>query len=105
MHGDAIEAERMAWLAKAPLKAGEQALIVIRAPTVHKLEPRLRPWTQEPSCGPFTPLRPLAPLEHDGSFSILRLAPLKNVGGQILYVPATFEQGDVSYYWRLNPVD
>lgn len=102
-HADAVEPERMPWLATAIVGADEQATIIIDARSIKQLEPQVRPWSREPSYAPFTPLLPSGSVERNGAFAIVRLTPLKDASDQLLYVPVIFDQGDVTYYWRLNP--
>lgn len=102
-HGDAIEPEWMPWLATAILGADEQAAIIIDAQSVKQVEPHVRPWSQEPSYAPFTPLLSFGSVERNGVVTIVRLSSLKDASDRLLYVPVTFGQGDVAYYWRLNP--
>jgi hypothetical protein len=103
VHGDAIEPERMPWLATALVGVDEPALIIIEAPSVKQLEPQVRPWSPEPSYAPFTPLLLAAPVERNGAFVIVKLTPLKEASEHLLLLPVTFDHGDVAYYWRLQP--
>jgi hypothetical protein len=101
----AIEPEYMRWLATAALSGDEQPVLIVNSSAVKTVEPQIRPWTQEPDYRPFTPLEQQAGVERNGEFSVVTLSPLNDVSDQLLYVYVTFENGDVSYFWRLNPAD
>ncbi len=101
-HADAIEPERIPWLATATVGFNAQPVIIVNARATKQVVPQVRPWTKEPRYAPFTTLVPTA-VQHNVDFAIFTLPPLSAVRDQLLSVSVTFEEGSIDYYWRLNP--
>ncbi len=102
-HADAIAPERIPWLATAMVGLNEQPVIIVKATAVKQVAPQVRPWTTEPRYAPFATLVPAAAVQRNGDFAVFTLPPLDGVRDRLLYVPVTFEEGSIDYYWRLNP--
>ena len=92
-------------LVSATLPAHTSITIIIQARSVKEFHVRVGAWRQQPTA-PFDPAATNelpAVQKTDGSITALTLEPIGNVGDQLLAVSITFESGDASYLWRLNP--
>jgi len=92
-------------LVGVPLRAAASISVIIPVSSITEFHARVGAWRPEPTA-PFDPAatRELSAVrKSDGSMTAFTLEPIGTVGDQLLAVSITFESGDASYLWRLNP--
>jgi hypothetical protein len=92
-------------LVATKLAATSPVTIVIQVTPIKDVDVRVSDWTNAPTA-PFDPAHSRGVrIEHTsiGAFTVLVVDLIGNAGDQLLTVAVTFESGDASYLWRLNP--
>jgi hypothetical protein len=92
-------------LVSVPVPSTAPITVIIQAPSITEFYARVGAWRPEPTA-PFDPTATRARVavqKSDGSITAFTLEPIGNTSDQLLAVSITFESGDASYLWRLNP--
>ncbi len=103
---DMVLPQQLPHLATTEIPSDARFVVIIDAATVKTVAARVGAWTTVPSA-PFDPAttRELpTEVKRDGRFTIMTLEPLQDSGTQLLAIEVTFNEGQASYLWRLNPV-
>lgn len=99
--GDAPAPWGLPDLAATTLPAETPAVVVIAFTAIKEFRATVRPWTEGPVSVPVTTLK--AESKREGNVTAFTLGPIGDAGDQFLEVFVTYNQGDASYLWRLNP--
>ena len=101
--GDAPAPQGRSDLATATLPAQTTAVIVIASTAVKEFHATVQPWTEIPNSGPPLIRELKAKSQRGINKTVFILEPLDDAGDLLLEMTVTFNRGEASYYWRLNP--
>ena len=90
-------------LVTAILPADTQAVIVIASTAIKEFHATVQPWTEGLDYVPSTIHELKAEIKKEINKTVFTLEPLEEASDLLLEVFVTYNRGDASYVWRLNP--
>ena len=101
--GDAPAPQGRSDLATATVQAQTTAVIVIASTSIKEFHATVQSWTEAPGSASSTTRELHVEINRKLNMTVFTLEPLDDEGDLLLEMTVTFNRGEASYYWRLNP--